>query len=117
LHSQTCSHDYHKDCIMDWLQRNGTRECPCCRVAMIAEEQVWATVQRLREEQRTKLRREKKWWFQRLATRKQEGSSQGETEHYESGSDDDDAIMVSPTLSLDASIEEGQTDSPADANV
>jgi hypothetical protein len=107
LHSQTCSHDYHKDCIMDWLQRQGTKECPCCRVPMVCEEKVWDIVQQLRKDQRRQQRREKSW-FRRIGNNAtKEGTEQRETEHSED-SDYDDVIMVSPTDSTDATSQEDE---------
>jgi hypothetical protein len=122
LHSRTCSHLYHKDCIMDWLQRHGTRKCPCCRVSMITEDEVWETVQRLRKEKRKQVHRETKWWFmfRRESPTKEESESGNNsvTEDSENSSDDDDVMMVSPTLTADtASSEEEDAESPADANV
>jgi hypothetical protein len=115
LHSRTCSHLYHKDCIMDWLQRQGTRECPGCRVAMITEDEVWEAVQRLRKERRTQLRRATAWCY--MIRRESEVE---ETNNYNNGTadnsentddDDDDAMMVSPTLTSDtASSEEEEAD-------
>jgi len=61
LQSPTCPHKFHTECILDWLQRhNAHSECPCCRVAMVREEDVWRTVKRLRREKRRKLRRERR---------------------------------------------------------
>ena len=47
---KTCSHRFHKDCILDWLQRPNTTECPCCRVPMTNEEAVWNIVQTIRDQ-------------------------------------------------------------------
>lgn len=123
LHSPTCSHCFHKDCIMDWLQRHGTSECPCCRTAMITEDEVWEAVQRLRKERRAQLRRETVWSYF-LPNKQEEKSAQRNNnghqtaENSENTDNDDDAIMVSPTLSSDStSSEEEDADSPADANV
>jgi hypothetical protein len=51
LLSKTCPHKFHKECILDWLQRHANAECPCCRVAMTSEAEVWKTVQSLRKQQ------------------------------------------------------------------
>ena len=56
---KTCSHQFHEGCILDWLQRQAITECPCCRVAMVTEDEVWNTVKRLRKEKRRKLQRQK----------------------------------------------------------
>jgi hypothetical protein len=119
LHSPKCSHLFHKDCIMDWLQRHGTRECPCCRVPMITEDEVWDAVQRLRKERRMQVRRETVWcyMFRREGELEERNNGISSTEASEN-TDDDDVLMVSPTLSSEtASSEEGETESPADANV
>lgn len=53
LQSDSCSHRFHKNCILDWLQRQEAKaECPCCRVGMVSEEDVWKTVKTLRQQQK-----------------------------------------------------------------
>lgn len=59
LKSPVCSHEFHKDCCLSWLQRSGNVECPCCRVALVTEDEVWETVQRHRKK-RKEHRKEKK---------------------------------------------------------
>lgn len=54
----TCTHAYHEPCILAWLQRRSNTECPCCRVPLVSEEEVWSTVKRLRQEKRKRLRME-----------------------------------------------------------
>ena len=49
LRSKTCPHEFHKECVMDWLQRQINTECPCCRSPMVDEEDVWATVKKQRK--------------------------------------------------------------------
>ncbi|GAX14491.1 hypothetical protein FisN_11Hu048 [Fistulifera solaris] len=49
LRSKTCPHEFHKECVMDWLQRQINTECPCCRSPMVDEQDVWATVKRQRK--------------------------------------------------------------------
>jgi hypothetical protein len=111
LQSPTCSHLYHKDCIMDWLQRQGTRECPGCRVAMITEDEVWEAVQCLRKERRTKLRRDTVWSYMFRRESEEMNNSSNATRENSENSDDDDAMMVSPTLTSDtASSEEEEVD-------
>ena len=65
LSSSTCSHQFHKECILDWLERNGKIECPCCRVPMVDENDVWNKVKRLRKEKRRQKSTERKAWFQK----------------------------------------------------
>jgi hypothetical protein len=122
LHSPMCSHDYHKDCIMDWLQRHGTRECPCCRVEMITEDEVWEAVKRLRKEKRKESRRETNCCFlsrQESTCTEEESGENNNSTHDSETSNDDDVIMVNPTLSLNSasSEEAGAADTLADANV
>ena len=55
--SPTCVHRFHRDCLMDWLERRNHTECPCCREPMVADGDVWDMVQQIRKHQR-KLRRQ-----------------------------------------------------------
>jgi hypothetical protein len=55
--SQTCSHQFHEDCILDWLERQANSECPCCRVPMVAEDDVWTQVEKIRKHKKKLLRR------------------------------------------------------------
>lgn len=59
----TCPHRYHRDCILDWLERCANTECPCCRVPMVSDDEVWETVQQLRRERRKQLRAENRGGF------------------------------------------------------
>ena len=56
----TCSHQFHHDCILDWLQLPGRTECPCCRVSMVEEDAVWKEVKRLRQERKNAMKKERK---------------------------------------------------------
>jgi hypothetical protein len=58
--SQTCVHQFHKECILNWLQRRSNTECPCCRISMVDDNDVWKTIQHLRKEKRKKERIEKR---------------------------------------------------------
>jgi len=48
----TCPHQFHRECILDWLQCRGKTECPCCRVEMVSEDDVRRIVKRTRKEQK-----------------------------------------------------------------
>jgi len=86
---QTCVHQFHKCCILDWLERSGKTDCPCCRVEMVSEEDVWRTVKRNRRE-RKKLRRRKS----SIEDGVEESNS--ETEEY-LGEDGDVVVVVEET--------------------
>lgn len=51
LTSSNCPHQFHQDCILDWLQIPGNTLCPCCRVAMVSEDDVWKVVKANRKQQ------------------------------------------------------------------
>lgn len=42
---------------MDWLERRNNTDCPCCRTALVSDNDVWETVQRARRERRKQNRR------------------------------------------------------------
>lgn len=69
--SKTCPHRFHSDCILDWLQRQANLECPCCRIPMVDEDDVWKAVKRIRRERKKQLKRER-----RAKTRKQRGDGE-----------------------------------------
>jgi Ring finger domain len=58
--TSTCRHVFHTDCILDWLQIRSNIECPCCRVPMVQEDDVWNTIQDMRKELRARHRLEKR---------------------------------------------------------
>jgi hypothetical protein len=58
LRSQTCPHEFHRECVLDWLQRPSCTECPCCRAAMVKEDVVWETVRAARKRRRRELRKQ-----------------------------------------------------------
>ncbi|CAJ1966189.1 unnamed protein product [Cylindrotheca closterium] len=47
-----CGHQFHKACLMDWLERRNNSECPVCRETLIAEGAIWEKVQTMRKSQR-----------------------------------------------------------------
>ncbi|KAL7581697.1 hypothetical protein ACA910_022240 [Epithemia clementina (nom. ined.)] len=50
--SDKCSHRFHWDCILSWLEIQSHRDCPCCRTEILPEEKIWEVVQRQRKEKR-----------------------------------------------------------------
>jgi hypothetical protein len=60
FHGPQCSHEFHENCILDWLQRIGKIECPCCRIPIVQEEEVWKTVKTLRKEKKKRQQLEQK---------------------------------------------------------
>lgn len=59
--SSACVHCFHKNCIMDWLERKQNTECPCCRKSMVSDDDIWEIVKKKRKEIRRQLRKEKGW--------------------------------------------------------
>lgn len=47
--STTCSHSFHMECLLEWLARPLSVECPCCRVPMVQEEAVIKVVRQQRK--------------------------------------------------------------------
>jgi hypothetical protein len=50
FHGVKCSHEFHANCILDWLQQLGKVHCPCCRIPIINEKDVEKTVRCMRDE-------------------------------------------------------------------
>jgi hypothetical protein len=46
--SPTCVHQFHRGCLLDWLEQPGKAECPCCRTSLVKEDHVWALVKQMR---------------------------------------------------------------------
>lgn len=53
LSAKTCCHKFHRDCILDWLERQNNTDCPCCRSQMVSEDEVWRLVREMRKETRS----------------------------------------------------------------
>jgi len=58
--SRICSHRFHTACILEWLERRSNTECPCCRVPLVTDEQVWQTVKQIRRANRKMLRKSRR---------------------------------------------------------
>lgn len=58
--SSTCVHQFHMECILNWLQRKSNNECPCCRTPMIDDREVWKTIVQLRKQKRRALQKSQK---------------------------------------------------------
>lgn len=56
--SPVCTHQFHKECIVEWLERRQNTECPCCRQPLISDDEVWEIVKSLRKERRKRSRKE-----------------------------------------------------------
>jgi hypothetical protein len=101
-----CVHRFHRECLMDWLERRNNTECPCCREPMVDDDDVWELVQRSRREQRKQRRRENRRnsFFARLVrktlgqTTLQEQSIEGndaaEVEEGRSGREDSTEVIL-----------------------
>ncbi len=35
--SSVCSHEFHRTCILEWLERRANTECPCCRTSLVSD--------------------------------------------------------------------------------
>lgn len=46
FHSKYCSHYFHKECIVEWLEKSFN--CPCCRVEMISTEEVAEAISKIK---------------------------------------------------------------------
>ena len=57
--SSTCVHQFHMECILNWLQRKTNVECPCCRIPMIHDQDVWKTIQHLRKQKLRSIQKRK----------------------------------------------------------
>ena len=70
--SKTCTHQFHSECILNWLERGNNTECPICRVPMVTDDEVWSTVKELRKQEQQRKSQQKKrtlrnfismrWW-------------------------------------------------------
>ena len=82
--SSTCVHQFHMECILNWLQRKTNVECPCCRIPMIDDKEVWKTIVNLRKQ---KLRS-----IQKLKQQLQQQRSKLEASRNNNHQQDDDPI-------------------------
>ena len=73
---------------MQWLERRANTECPCCRTPLVSDEEVWETVQKMRQERRRQVRKanRNRSLFSRI----------GRVRHSSSDHDDDDDT-IDPT--------------------
>jgi len=55
-----CDHQFHRECLMKWLERQNNSECPVCRETLYTEETIWENVKIMRKRHR------KKGIFQRI---------------------------------------------------
>lgn len=55
----TCTHQFHHECIVDWLQLPGRTDCPCCRVPIVDNDEVWRIVKQQRQERKAALKKQK----------------------------------------------------------
>jgi len=52
--SKHCSHKFHEDCILEWLQTKGRNDCPVCRADVLwKEDMVWAALEVVRNRKTT----------------------------------------------------------------
>ena len=72
------------ECILNWLQRKTNVECPCCRIPMIDDKEVWKTIVNLRKQ---KLRS-----IQKLKQQLQQQRSKLEASRNNNHQQDDDPI-------------------------
>lgn len=47
--SPVCNHQFHRECLLNWLSQPRKTECPCCRENFVEEDDVWKTIKRLRK--------------------------------------------------------------------
>jgi len=57
--SPSCMHQFHEECILDWLQRQAKTECPCCRDPMVDEDDVWKAVVKIRKQRKRERKKRK----------------------------------------------------------
>ena len=100
LQSKTCSHQFHQQCILEWLERIHNTDCPCCRVAMVSEDEIWSIV----KEKRKELKRQNVKLGRQHCAPKDDGDM-SETEEY-AGDDEDaiDALHEEATAATDVAV-------------
>lgn len=80
--SSTCVHQFHMECILNWLQRKGNVECPCCRIPIIDENDVWKTIQQLRKQKLRVMQKLTKQRSQQRSTNRPNVNDNDEDEIY-----------------------------------
>lgn len=88
LQVKTCSHQFHQLCIFDWLERSRNTDCPCCRVEMVSEEEIWRIVKDKRKERKRQKR--KLLGKKRSSAMEEDEDNVSETEEYIGGYDDEE---------------------------
>lgn len=112
LAPKTCSHIFHEECILDWLQRPGKTECPCCREHMVEEGQVWKMVKKQRTEKKQQLRRERRKLGRPAHDNAKENDHDDVSQTEEMQNDADDVEMAMPPSSGAAAAPSSEANAP-----
>jgi len=49
--SSRCNHIFHKDCVLEWLEKHET--CPCCRIPLVTQNEIIKAVKEKKKTQST----------------------------------------------------------------